>query len=75
MIDTKTYDPCLTCKHKPQKGSCATRNKYNCPTYNMIWTFRTQPASVEQVPDEFFVEELRRRGWKGELKQLSVIEI
>lgn len=74
------YYPCDTCKHKdPYTGKCPMAKKYMCPLYNvcngMSMMIENDGSSHSDVPVEMIVELLRKLGYAGELRKVTVTNI
>lgn len=76
MIDIREFNPCQDCQYKQYNGKCAMAHKSYCPLYEMTDALKTELQSpIQGIPDEWFVEVLRRRGWHGELKHTTIVTI
>lgn len=74
------YYPCDTCKRKdPYTGKCPMTKKDMCPLYgickNASLMIERDGNRHAEVPVEMLVELLRKLGYAGELRKVTVTNI
>ncbi len=78
--ETFKYYPCDTCQHREQfTGKCLMTKKDMCPLYgvckNMSMMITNDGSFHAEVPVEILVELLRKFGYAGELRKITVTNI
>lgn len=70
-----TYNPCESCIHREYWHCCPFKRRTVCSRFVFSKYLNMIEDGDPQVPDEILIEILRKKGWHGEIRQQTSIQI